>query len=208
MLVKEGITQFFLTFNRTVRPVSAVKAPSLIGFFDGSSVAMAGVVYIRWMCFKNKDRIIEGPLNKGCSLDTDYNPEIHIFKSALITSKAKVAPMDGLTIPRSELISLQLLTRLLAKTIKALPKVPSDVHILGDSTCVISAMDKVATSFNPFMHSRLADIHHTLDSIRKQAEVMPIQYIPSKKNIADIATWSETSLSMLGPDSLWHTSPN
>ena len=69
-------------------------------------------------------------------------------------------------------------------------------------------MDKVATSFNPFMHSRLSDIHHTLDYIRKQAKVMPIQYIPSKENIADIATRSETSLSMLGPESLWQTGPN
>ena len=58
------------------------------------------------------------------------------------------------------------------------------------------------------MHSRLADIHHTLDSIKKQAEVMPIQHIPSKENITDIATRSETSLSMLGPDSLWQTGPN
>ena len=47
---------------------------------------MAGAVYIRWMCLKNKDAVIEGPLDKGCSLDTDYNPEIHVFKSALITS--------------------------------------------------------------------------------------------------------------------------
>ena len=159
------------------------------------------------MCFKDKSKVIEGNLSKGCSQDTDYNPEIHTFKSALITSKAKVAPMDGLTIPRSELSSLQLLTRLLAKTIKSLPKTPSDVHILGDSTCVISAMDKVATSFNPFMHSILADIHHTLDSIRKQAEVMPIQYIPLKENIADIATRSETSISIWGPDSLLQTGP-
>ena len=81
---------------------------------------------------------------------------------------------------------------MLAKTIKALPEAPSDVHILGDSTCVIIGMDNIATSFNPFMHSRLADIRHTLDSIKKQAEVMPIQYIPSKESIADIATRSET----------------
>ena len=163
---------------------------------------MAGAVYIRWMCFKDKSKVIEGNLSNGCSQDSDFNPEIHIFKSSLVTSKARVAPLDGLTIPRSELSSLQLLTRLLAKTIKALPETPSNVHILGDSTCVISAMDKVATSFNPFMHSRLSDIHHTLDYIRKQAKVMPIQYIPSKENIADIATRSETSLSMLGTESL------
>ena len=37
---------------------------------------------------------------------------------------------------------------------------------------------------------------------------MPIQYIPSKENIADIATRSETSLSMLGLESLWQTGPH
>ena len=68
-------------------------------------------------------------------------------------------------------------------------------------------MDKVATSFNPFRHSILSDIHHTLDYIGKQAKVLPIQYIPSKENITDIATRSETSLSMLGPESLWQTGP-
>ena len=57
---------------------------------------MAGAVYIRWMCFKDKSKVIEGNLSKGCSQDTDYNPEIHTFKSALITSKAKLAPKDVL----------------------------------------------------------------------------------------------------------------
>ena len=82
--------------------------------------------------------------------------------------------MDGLTIPRSELSSPQLLTRLLAKTIKAIPEPPSNVHILGNSTCVISAMDKVAMSFNPFMHSTLSDCRNDLDYIRKQSNVLPI----------------------------------
>ena len=74
------------------------------------------------MCFKDKSKVIEGNLSKGCSQDTNYNPEIHTLKSLLVTSKARVAPLDGLTIPRSELSSLQLLTRLLAKTIQALLK--------------------------------------------------------------------------------------
>ena len=36
---------------------------------------------------------------------------------------------------------------------------------------------------------------------------MPIQYVSSKENIADIATRYKTSLSMLGPESLWQTGP-
>ena len=51
-----------------------------------------GAVYIRWMCFKDKYKVIEGNLSYGCSQDTDFNPEIHNFKSSLVTSKARVAP--------------------------------------------------------------------------------------------------------------------
>ena len=67
----------------------------------------------------------------------------------------------------------------------------------------MNAMNKVSTSFNPFMYSRVSYLHHTLDYMRKQAKVMPIQYIPTKENIAYIAIRSETSLSTLGPDALW-----
>ena len=68
-------------------------------------------------------------------------------------------------------------------------------------------MDKVATSFNPYMHSRISDIHHTLEVIGKQAKVLPIQHIPSKENIADIATRTETLVSTIGPESIWQIGP-
>merc|ERR1712121_294381 len=207
-LIREGITQDSLTFNRTIRPEAVVKSPSLIGFFDGSASAMAGAIYIRWMCFKDKSKTVDSSLDNGCSEDSDYDPDIHEFKSYLVTAKAKVTPLDGLTIPRSELTALQILTRLLDKTVKTLPETPSEVYILGDSTCVISALDKVATCFNPFMHSRISDIHHTIEVKEKQAKVFPIQYIPSKENITDIATRSETLVSTIGPNSIWQLGPN
>merc|ERR1712089_96682 len=159
-----------LTFNRTVRPSAVVKAPSLVGFFDGSASAMAGAVYIRWMCFKDKTKILDTSLVNGCSEDSDFDPNIHEFKSYLVTAKAKVTPLDGLTIPRSELTALQILTRLLAKTVKALPETPSEIHILEDSTCVISAMDNTLACYNPFMHSRISDIHQTIEVILKSTE--------------------------------------
>ena len=51
----------------------------------------------------------------------------------------------------------------------------------------MNAMNRVLTSFNPFMYSRVSSLHHALDYMRKQAKVMPIQYIPTKENIAYIA---------------------
>merc|ERR1712177_28830 len=207
-LVREGITQDSLTFNRTVRPAAVVKAPSLVGFFDGSTSAMAGAVYIRWMCYKDKTKTVDTRLVNGCPDDSNFDPNIHEFVSYLLTAKAKVTPLDGLTIPRSELTALQILTRLLVKAVKALPDTPSGVHILVDSTCVISALDKVATCFNPFMHSRISDIHQNIEILGKQAKVFPLQYIPSKENIADIATRSETQVSTLGPNSIWQLGPD
>ena len=84
----------------------------------------------------------------------------------LPTSKAKVAPMDGLTIPRSELTSLQILIRVIAKVTKIFPDHPSYIHILGDSTCVIGVLDELATSFTPYVHSRLSDIYYILNELR------------------------------------------
>merc|ERR1711867_377151 len=57
------------------------------------------------------------------------------------------------------------------------------------------------------MHSRISDIHNTLEVIGKQAKVLPIQHIPSKENIADIATRTETLVSTIGPESIWQIGP-
>ena len=99
--MEEGINQDVLSFRRSVRPAFAVKSPSLVGFFDGSSLAVASAVYIRWMCYKNAPGVQDTKLKHGSSQDSDYNPGLHKFKSFLLTSKARVATMDGLTIPRS-----------------------------------------------------------------------------------------------------------
>ena len=43
------------------------------------------------------------------------------------------------------------------KVAKIFPEQVGSVSTLGDSTCVISAMDKNAVSFNPFMHVRISE---------------------------------------------------
>lgn len=70
-----------------------------------------------------------------------------------------------------------------------------------------NALDKLATCFNPFMHSRISDIHHTIEVIEKQAKVFPIQYIPSRENIDDIANRSETLVSTIRQNSIWQLGP-
>ena len=48
----------------------------------------------------------------------------------------------------------------------------------------MNAMNRVLTPIDPFMYSRVSSLHHGLDYMRKQAKVMPIQYIPTNENIA------------------------
>ena len=68
--------------------------------------------------------------------------------------------------------------------------------------CVIGVLDKVATSFNPYMHSRLSDIYHLLGTMKNFANVLPIKNFPSKENFIDLATRFETTLSSIEPRSL------
>ena len=46
------------------------------------------------MRFKDKSRSTENKLVNGCPQDLDFNPEIHEFKSAFVTAKARVTPLD------------------------------------------------------------------------------------------------------------------
>ena len=56
---------------------------------------MAGAVYIRWMCFKDKSKVIEGNLSNGCSQDSDFNPEIHVFSLHWLHLKLEWLPWMG-----------------------------------------------------------------------------------------------------------------
>ena len=67
--------------------------------------------------------------------------------------------------PRSEMSGLVLASRLQYKVAKVFPEPVGSISTLGDSTCVISAIDKNAVAFNPFMHARFSECISLRDSI-------------------------------------------
>merc|ERR1712112_166681 len=100
----------------------------------------------------------EEKLPEGDLEDKDYNPEEHEFTSQLVATKACVTPLKaGLTIPRSELSGLLLCIKLLSRTESLYSGGFGSILCLGDSTFIISSLDKTATSFNPFMHAHLSE---------------------------------------------------
>ena len=64
-------------------------------------------------------------------------------------SKAKVTHAKGLTIPKLEMNSLVLCSRLVKTVVSSMPEKPSSVLLVGDSECVIHSLEK-GTSLGPF----------------------------------------------------------
>ena len=91
-------------------------------------------------------------LRGGDKLDGDLNPEIHYFSSNILSVKARVTSHEsGLKIPCSEISGLVLCSKLQSMSVWISSTQFGSVYTLGDSTCIISALEKNSTSFNPFI---------------------------------------------------------
>ena len=74
--------------------------------------------------------------------DKDFDPDLHEFKSHILTAKACVTLLKtGLTIPQAEVSGLVLCSRLMSKAVSLYDGGFRSVSCLGISTCVISASE-------------------------------------------------------------------
>merc|ERR1712002_849575 len=208
MAVKEGISQDSLWFPRSTASPRAVKKPRLVGFWDGSFQAFSAVIYAVTMVSKTEDPNLD-VLPDGDIEDKDFDPERHEFVSHILAAKARVTPLKtGLTIPRAEVSGLLLCSRRMSKAVSLYDGGFSVASCLGDSTCVISALEKNATSFNPYMHARLLEIFNLREKIAGRTHLEEVFHVISLENIADICTRRESSLHKLGPGSVWQSGPH
>ena len=115
-----------VSFPRSVVPKNPVGKPEILGFFDGSSDAYSAKVDVRWKC-----------------QDGTWHVE-------LLCAKARVSPVQGLSIPRAELNGLLLLTRMVENAVTAMSVKPSRITLCGDSTCTISSLDATASVLNVY----------------------------------------------------------
>lgn len=106
----------------------------LHGFGDASQSAYAAVVYLRM---------------------TDSKGEIHV---SLVTSKAKVAPIKRLTIPRLELCGAYILTKLLEHVRLTLNIPIESIYAWTDSTIVLNWLDGNPRRFKTYVGNRISFI--------------------------------------------------
>ena len=190
-----------IVIPRKVCPDVPEHRPELIGMYDGSQSAYSGVVYIRY---------------RGAS---GWQVRVYV-------AKARVTPSKGMTVPRSELNSFLITTRLVLSICKAMTVKPTRVTFCGDSECTISSYESEQTALAPYFSNRVYEceqnigkigkpipshitVHHELTEadITEHTQVDLMQHVAGVLNTADIATRGHANYGDVSPDSEWVNGP-
>ncbi|XP_062541544.1 uncharacterized protein LOC134209563 [Armigeres subalbatus] len=155
--------------------IQTYKNAQLHAFVDASEIAYACAVYIRTYV------------------------ENGMFNCALISGKAKVAPLKPMSIPRLELQGCVLGARLLKFVQDNHPVVFSKRFLWTDSTTARSWIRSDPRRYKPFVAHRVGEILEITD-------VSEWRWVPSKLNPADEVTkWGRGPY--FSPDSQWFHGP-
>lgn len=102
---------------------------------------------------------------------------------AFVQAKTFVAPLKTKTVPRLELLSAQLATRMLRSIKRTLGDV--EAIIWSDSSVVLQWIRTGAKKYKAFVAARLQEIHENVENAERI-----FQYVPSARNMADALTKS------------------
>ncbi len=121
-------------FPRCLTPLSAIGVPMLCVFADASRKAFGACAYIRWQISNGK------------------------FESRFIAAKSRVAPLKELTIPRLELQSAVLASRLGKSILEETRLEFERIIYFTDSQIVLAWVQSHARNYKPFVSSRVGEI--------------------------------------------------
>ena len=173
------------TFPRTTRPVDAVGGPRLVGFCDSSEVAVCASLYVVWRT--------SGPL----------------ASVRLLMGKCRVAPLLGMTVPRGEMQSLTILTRLLLVAAEAFPARFLSISSYTDSMCSLGALSRTSSALKPYFGNRVSEIQHLRSQLSDVTDdLAPVHHVPGVLNPADVGTRGGVLVDQLSEGSTWQCGPS
>ena len=146
-----------IRFPRCIKPKDVDGNPELVMFNDGSADAMCTVAYVRWK------------LTAGS------------YECRLWTAKTRVTPLKKMTIPRIEMQSALMSTRL-SKTIREQGGLEfKNTYYIIDSTCTLALLKKNTVALKEFMGNKVTEALEV---------ATPDQFfhVKSADNIADLGT--------------------
>lgn len=142
----------------------------LLCFCDASSSAYAAAVYLHQTSVKEK-------------------------RCDLVFAKSRLAPVNGITIPRMELMAVLIGVRCLKFVGDQLKIKLDESYLWTDSQCVLGWLNSVKT-LPVFVKNRVKEI--------KLHDKVRISYVSTKENPADIATRSTNVKSLIQNSTWWH----
>ena len=95
------------------------------------------------------------------------------FSVKLVCAKARVAPVKGITAPRSEISGFLILTRLLKVLVNAMDLKPSRITLAVDSQCTISGIEKSGGILATYFASRVSESMRNLAELAIDIEIDP-----------------------------------
>ena len=201
-LISETVQARGVDFARSTRPSNSIGGPVVAGFGDGGMPAYGAAVYLVW------EYSCEGP----CCTDQEYQDSVpggH-YQSSLACGKARVTPLQGYTVPRSELSGATLLSRMIVRVVNALQHLdvqPVKAIMMLDSKCTISLLEANSKILKPFFQNRRAEILENIDIVKKVCDMEDPHYVASALNVADMCTRGHAKIEDVGPGGLWQSGP-
>ena len=187
-----------ISFARSIKPEGVVGNPSLVGYSDGSKVAYAAVVYIRWRLSNPDSKVVPDKFG-------DTHQITHV--SRLIAAKAKVSKIES--IPRNEINGLVMLARLVTAILPGLVDKPIEFLPIIDSRCTIQSVEAEAKVLKDFFNNRCEEWdEHKRDWISQGLSVESLFYTASEDNISDLATRGKVIKSQIDELSEWQNGPS
>lgn len=122
------------------------------------------------------------------------------FRCSLVGSKSRVAPKNVVSIPRLELMAAVLAVRLAEVIKRELTVHITDETFWSDSSCVLWWIKDDAKKYKPFVAARICEI-------KEKSSPEKWRYVPSKDNVADMATkWKK--IPDLSQNDQWYHGPH
>ena len=198
-LVVELVTMDPIRIQRSFRPQMASGPVELVGYSDGSLLAYCAALYYRQEVLVPK----LGPWIE------EYD-KVKTWEAHLVVAKTRVAPLAGITSPRSEANGFRILVKLSNLVLRSLREKPSRITMILDSECTIAAMESEHGHLTAYLANRRGEYLETMEAWATEypdLQVDPLQHTPGPENISDIGTRSTVTSDMVAGGSDWQDGP-